>query len=62
MDITAVFTGADNSLGYKNGRMYTLKVSVKNKIAIERKDGSGFCNYNSLELFLQNWDKINTLK
>lgn len=62
MEISALFTGADNSLGYKHGTVYKLKVSTKNKIAITRLNGSGYCTYDSFTSFLNNWDKINLIK
>lgn len=54
--ITAVFTGKDKSLGYRNGREYNLIVNYFNDhISIEGKHAE-FCLYSSLKALLRNWD------
>lgn len=60
MIIQAVFTGTD-SLGYKKGTSYRLKVCDVSCSTIQREDGTGGCTYNSLASFLRNWSDIKVL-
>lgn len=57
MKFKAKFTGTD-SLGYKHGNNYDLKILNKKGISIVRLDGSGGCVYESLSSFLTNWTDI----
>ncbi len=65
--IRAKFDGADNSLGYKHGKRYTLKTETRPSeifddnrpiIYVEREDGTGGCEYEHWEKFLDNWDNL----
>lgn len=58
MIITARFTGVNNSLGYKNGEEYKLKVANKKGMSIQAITGTGKCVYESLSAFLKNWNNI----
>jgi len=54
--IHAEFRGQDGSLGYKLGKKYLLLV---NDMTIKRSDDdSGYCVYESLQAFLDNWNNI----
>lgn len=55
--IKATFTGT-NSLGYENGKRYSLKVTHSKQLNIERRDGTGKCTYATINAFLKNWDNI----
>lgn len=57
MIITAIFTGT-NSLGYKKGKEYQLKVSELQGVSVTRLDGTGKCPYQSLSAFLKNWNNV----
>jgi len=64
MKIVAKFIGKD-SLGYVNGKLYTLKLSTvkaglfgKDTIVVERIYGGGKCPYSSIISFLSNWDDV----
>jgi len=61
MRIKALFKGKD-SLGYKNGKLYELKVADFGGMTIRRIDDTGKCPYNSLSAFLRNWTKIEVLE
>jgi hypothetical protein len=57
--INAVFSGQDGSLGYKNGKMYTLLLNVypadKSILVREVTGKCGGCEYSSEKTFLTNW-------
>jgi hypothetical protein len=77
MKIIATFIGTD-SLGYEHGKIYVLKIWDNSTskfsrilshgllheppIAICREDGAGFCPYQTIETFLQNWNNIKHIK
>ena len=52
MRIKAIFIGEDRSLGYRTGEQYELIVY---RSWIKRIDGTGLCEYSSLQSFLKNW-------
>jgi hypothetical protein len=57
--IKAIFRGADGSLGYRTGRIYELYFYTHvGKIIIRHQtfEIRGRCPYNSLKLFLDNWE------
>lgn len=58
--IKAIFKGADNSLGYKTDKEYTLIIhhKIDSFILIEDVKGSRRCEYSSILTFLDNWDDI----
>lgn len=62
MKIIAKFAGKNGSLGYENGRYYSLKI-LEDKhtkeicIYSEKKDP---CRYGTFIKFLENWTDINT--
>lgn len=63
--IKAVFKGQDKSCGYRTDKKYTLIIdhqqfvhTVDSPIVIERYSGDGYCEYESLMSFLENWDNI----
>jgi hypothetical protein len=59
MIISAKFIGT-NSLGFENGKRYSLKIANRKGISIQRLiDGAGKCTYESLSAFLKNWTNIN---
>lgn len=52
----AKFKGADNSMGFKTGKIYNLKSRLSDDlIIVETKDNKLRCLYSSIETFLQNW-------
>ena len=59
--IIATFVGG-NSLGYENGKTYTINVSSTqmHPIRIHREDSAGDCKYESIVAFLNNWNDIQT--
>ena len=56
--IRAKFIGRD-SLGYKNGDIYELKIK-ENSITL--MDGSQLCLYSNIQTFLKNWDVLQHFK
>ena len=58
--VKAIFKGTDGSLDYEKNKDYELIIRHINgeNIIIERIDGEGLCQYNSLISFLDNWDNI----
>ena len=64
MKILAMFTG-HNSLGYENGRVYSLSVFFDKGggLTITRNpSGGGHCPYGSLNAFRANWDVLSCSK
>jgi len=66
-NIKATFRGLDNSLGYRTNKEYILTIwedIINNKecIIIKRLDNLGYCEYNSIISFLNNWDNIINFK
>ena len=68
MIVKAKFIGTNNSLGYLKGVPYLLNFTqVKNNmITISRhgepKTSCGFCLYQNLEKFLDNWSEMTSIK
>jgi hypothetical protein len=64
--VSAIFTGADGSLGYTRNSLHELETGsnlTTAQISITRQDGTGKCEYGSVVAFLENWDLIrNKLK
>lgn len=61
--IRATFIGTNNSLGYKTGKEYELRITGLPPMGIIRADGSGgICHYQSLRSFLLNWDNIHVIE
>lgn len=58
--IKAVFTGLNNSCGYKTNQEYVLIIHHKANsfIQIEDVNGGGWCEYGSMISFLENWNNI----
>lgn len=58
--VKAIFRGRDRSEGYKKNQEYTLKVTqgIRSFVLIERVDFDGYCEYQSINAFLINWDCI----
>lgn len=59
--IKAIFIGQDGSLGYRHEMQYTLHIHshANGYICIWRaKDEEGYCDYESISAFLNNWDNI----
>lgn len=64
--VKAKFKGANGSVGYKNGETYTLRFYIKKKkVVIHNAITEGLTGkveqtveYNSLPLFLINWDVV----
>lgn len=57
MKHTFQFKGRDGSLGYYNGELYNLTVTVNcASITIVRDDGTGTCVYSNIVKFMENWD------
>lgn len=60
--IAAIFIGTDGSCGYMHERRYVLRVTFDvhagYPITIERQDGTGYCPYQSLNAFLNNWSNV----
>jgi len=55
-NVNAVFIGTNNSLEYKTGKKYNLKVGYHNEhISIEGNNAK-FCLYSSIESLLKNWN------
>jgi dsDNA-specific endonuclease/ATPase MutS2 len=66
--IVATFTGHNGSCGYETNKEYALTIyhynDVKNKkIVVEKsgKNGEGYCEYDSIISFFNNWNKIKVL-
>lgn len=57
MIVQAVFIGKDNSLGYRNNRVYKIHIS-RNTIMCYNLPNNGICPYGSVEAFLKNWRLI----
>lgn len=57
--INATFIGKDGSLGYRNGRVYSLLLNVYpgDKSILMRECGGGYpgCEYSNEKMFLRNW-------
>lgn len=52
----AKFIGANNSIGFKTGKIYELKSKcVDNVIVICTADNKLCCPYSRIETFLENW-------
>jgi hypothetical protein len=66
IDIIAVFTGQDGSLGYRYGQEYTLNLTYSPRIGKPTRvvicpDGNQIpCPYDSFRAFLKNWNNIRT--
>jgi hypothetical protein len=61
MVIKARFKGEEGSMGYKNDRVYDLRVIMnpgKFNLHIENLDGTQQCPYSSIYSFLNNWDLV----
>ena len=51
------FKGQNGSLGFIKGTEYWLKIAIKTKVNITPVGDNGKpCVYNSLRLFLDNWE------
>lgn len=56
-EIKFQFIGVD-SLGYEHGKLYELVTDDPRHygaVAIKRKDGTGYCPYESWSSFFENW-------
>jgi len=64
--LTATFTGADGSCGYKNGEQYKLTVTMfKGNIKIAPAEPNGLlqnAEYGSIFAFLTNWNNVQVLE
>lgn len=64
--ITATFKGKDGSLGYRNGKQYTLTIGsgIDGMIIndVSRPNNSGRCEYSSLDSFFDNWDNVQVIQ
>lgn len=65
--VKAVFKGENGSSGYETNKEYTLMVCHGNlNIHIENREassfGNGYCEYQSINSFLENWDNIRVIK
>lgn len=60
--VKAIFKGQDGSCGYNTNKEYTLWIKHNTKmisyIEIENINGGGYCEYESMISFLDNWDNI----
>ncbi len=60
--VKAIFRGKDNSLGYRKNTEYVLSIRHESggnvKIEQHKDGGTGQCEYESMLLFLDNWDCI----
>jgi hypothetical protein len=61
LKLKAKFIGTD-SLGYRYGWSYILRVVPVDGIVITREDGTGKCVYQSFAALLVNWDNIEKIK
>lgn len=56
------FTGTDGSLGYRNGKVYDLRIQriagAEHPITIRRRTGFGLCPYRSEQAFWANWEPV----
>lgn len=62
--ISARFTGADGSVGFKRGQSYTLRIWTGRKpVVICRHDSpeDSAVPYGSIEAFLNDWTDINVI-
>lgn len=60
MKIIAKFAGKNGSLGYENGKYYSLTLRMEKKMWITRKDEwGGSWEYSSFIKFLENRTDIN---
>ena len=51
-----IFTGKDQSMGFRCGVSYELKTEIiKNNIVVSCKELNVKCPYSSVEAFLRNW-------
>lgn len=62
MIVTAVFIGKDNSMGFRTGREYQIKIlkRVHNNVVIRYQNN--IIPYSNIITFLKNWTEINSLK
>jgi hypothetical protein len=62
-NVAATFTGLDGSCGFKKGKEYRLTLRHKkgDNICIEEDGGGGWCEYNSIVSFLENWDRVSVV-
>lgn len=59
MTIRATFQGANGSLGYKTGTVYSLNVQeLRGFIVVDRGKGAGRCIYTGLRAFMRNWNDV----
>jgi hypothetical protein len=61
--IKATFKGSNGSCNYITNEEYTLLISyvTRGYIKIENVEGGGYCDYNSIISFLNNWDNIKNI-
>lgn len=65
--ISARFIGKDGSCGYKYHEMYVLEIQEKQTLICIKRPitlivNKGYCEYESVVAFLNNWDSINIIK
>lgn len=53
--IKVLFKGEDGSLGYRYNQWYDLIVYKDKKNTISRTDGTGYCEYETIYSFYDNW-------
>lgn len=60
INVKAVFKGKNGSLGYETNKEYCLEIrrGANSPIIIVQNNGDGFCEYESILSFLNNWDCI----
>jgi hypothetical protein len=56
----AIYKGYNGSLGYTFNMEYELLIRQipAGMILIKREDGTGWCEYETITAFLNNWDDI----
>lgn len=52
----ATFRGEDHSLGFRHGRIYTIRAYTRGDGKIQMVHPEHSCPYDSEELFRENWD------
>lgn len=58
--IKATFIGKNGSMGFYTNKEYNLTIhNCKGYFTIFNDDGKGYCQYNSIISFLDNWKNIN---
>ena len=60
MKIKAKFIGT-SSLGYESNKIYNLELKEYKSMSVQRENGEGYCEYESLSAFLRNWNLISRL-